>query len=310
LSAVQDYLDGRSTEYEVEHRLRHKDGTYRWIVARGAALFDEQGKPMRMAGSHIDITSKKATEESLKLNEASMLAAQSIQEHLLPETPPQMPGFDIAGATFAADFTAGDHYDFLAMPGGRLGLVVGDVSGHGFGPSVFMASVHARIRALAEMDLQVDEILRRANEAMLRESDPSLFVTAFFGCLNPVDRTLEYASAGHPSAYVLDASGEIRHELASTAMPLAVMEDAEFAMGTPATLYPHDILLVLTDGAAEAMNEADEPFGNQRVLQAVRDNAHRSSQEIVQALHRAVCEYAGHKVEDDVTAIIVKVADA
>ena len=96
-----------------------------------------------------DVTERKRAEESLRENLAQLLAAQRIQEHLLPDHPPVLPGFDIAGALYPAEFAAGDHFDFLTMPDHCLGIVVADVAGHGVGPAILMASTQAFLHALA-----------------------------------------------------------------------------------------------------------------------------------------------------------------
>jgi serine phosphatase RsbU (regulator of sigma subunit) len=88
-----------------------------------------------------------------------------------------------------------------------------------------MAAVHSRLRALAECHVEIEDILARANAHLVEESEPGMFVTVFLGCLDPQARTLSYASAGHPTGYVLDASGNVKAELKSTAPPVAI--DAE-----------------------------------------------------------------------------------
>ena len=128
LKILHECLDGRTSDYEFEHRLQHKAGFYRWILARGAVVRDPSGKPYRMVGSHLDITDRKLAEQLIRERERELISAQRIQEHLLPLAAPSVSGFDIAGSVLPAEYTAGDFYDYLFMPDGSLGVVVGDVS--------------------------------------------------------------------------------------------------------------------------------------------------------------------------------------
>ena len=130
-----------------------------------------------------DLTELKRAEEIVRENLAHLLAAQKIQEHLLPKHPPVLPGFDIAGALYPAEFAAGDHFDFLPMPDDCLGIVVADVAGHGIGPAILMASTHAHMHSLAATYTDVEEILHRANLILVGETDPERFVTMFFSAL-------------------------------------------------------------------------------------------------------------------------------
>jgi len=306
LAAVHAYLKGDSPHYELEHRLRHKDGTYRWILARGAAVRNDQGESYRMVGSHLDITEHKQTEQALRDREAQLLAAQRIQEHLLPRRPPAIPGFEIAGASLPAEFAGGDHFDYLPMPGQSLGIVVGDVTGHEIGSALLMASAHAHLHSLAEVHTEVDEILARANVTLYGETKPEHFITLLFVRLDPAARTLVCSSAGHPTGYVLDSSGAVKTELTSTGLPLAVDPEEEFPVSVPVALEPGDVVVLLSDGVLEPQCATGEMFGTERMLRIVRENRERSADEIIEALHDAVHEFADGKPLDDITSVVIK----
>jgi sigma-B regulation protein RsbU (phosphoserine phosphatase) len=308
LGTLREYLEGRSTEYELEHRLRHKDGSYRWILARGASVFDHSGKAHRMVGSHIDITDHKQAEMELREKHAQFLAAQNIQARFLPQKSPSLPGFDIAGATFPADFAAGDLFDYIPMSEGHVGFVIGDVAGHGIGPALVMTSTHAYFHSFAEIEADADRILARTNTALIKETEPGLFVTAFFGRLDPEARTFTYASAGHPAGYVLDSSGAIKHSLERTGMPLAIQDEFEIFSEDPIAIESGDLVLLLTDGVLEVKSPDGELFGIERALDAVSEAREKPACEIVDAIFEATQTFACNGAQaDDVTIMVIKV---
>ena len=255
-----------------------------------------------------DVTERTRIEKALRENMAEQLAAQRIQEHLLPDHPPVLPGFDIAGSLYPAEFVAGDHFDFLTMPNQCIGIVVADVVGHGVGPAILMASIHAHLHSLAAIYTEVDEILFRTNRIASEETDTDRFVTVFFACLDPSSRNLVYSSAGHPTAYILDRLGDVRAVLPSTSFPIGLVPDAQFPVGDPIALQPGDIALLFTDGLFEATSSQGYHFGQDRVIQVVSRNRKETASRIIAALYEAVLEFSGRaKLDDDITIVVIKV---
>jgi len=276
------------------HQAHHSEGNFLKLVADA------------LAGT----IKRKRAEQSLKKNQSQLLAAQSIQEHILPGTPPDIPGFQIAGAYQPAEFAAGDHYDHFLMNDGSLGFGIGDVSGHGFSSALLMASTHAYIHALSGMGLDISQVFKQANTNLNRETDMGQFITAILGRIDPATRELTYVSAGHPTGYVIDRTGEIKAQLTSTGLPLAVLPDGEFPLGETVRLETGDTVVLLTDGVLEAMSPTQEFFGEERALDVACRSVERTAEEIIFEILRAVDEFRdGSLQDDDITAVVIKAVD-
>jgi PAS domain S-box-containing protein len=255
-----------------------------------------------------DLSERKHTELVLRENEAQLLAAQRIQQHLLPRESPQLAGFDVAGAMYPAELTAGDYFDYLPMTPPSLGLVVGDVAGHGFAPAMLMAVTHAHLRAQAEMHSDPREIAACTNAMLVERSAEDRFVTLLMAKLDPVARSLVYVGAGHPTGYVLDAQGTVKARLESGSPPLGVMLDARFETSAPIPLESGDLVVLLTDGLLEACSPAGRAFGAQGVLDTLLAHRTQPARQMVEILHRSVLAFSGREhLADDATAVIVKV---
>ncbi|MFH1754422.1 MAG: PAS domain S-box protein [Candidatus Latescibacterota bacterium] len=307
LATVRGYLDGDTPEYELEHRMRHKDGSYRWILARGAAVRDKDGTPYRMVGSHIDITALKRAERVARRQEAELMAAKNIQQRLLPQALPVMPGYDVAWMSYPAEFAAGDHYDFYKLKDGSMGFVISDVSGHGFSSALLMASTHAYLHSLAETETEIEAILTRLNNFLYRETDADKFVTLIFVRIDCNNATLQHGNAGHPSGYVLDCSGAIKSSLEGTGIPLGIAPDILYKTKNSTALNPGDMVLLLSDGVLEAQSPEKEFFDEAKTVQVVRDNHDKSAAQILRQLREALLEFTQREqLEDDVTALLIK----
>ncbi len=247
----------------------------------------------------------RAAEERMQL---TFRIARHIQQKLFPTTPPPCPGFDIGGASHPAELTGGDYFDYIPLPDGGVGVAVGDVCGHGFGPSLLMATTRAYLRALALTNAHVADILYMANRALAADVDDGRFVTLFLARIDPAARTLVYANAGHPPGYILGRDGSVRAVLGSTGIPLGVMDEAKYSVADAITLEHGDHILLLTDGIFEASGTDGSAFGTERAIEVVRAHRHEPANRIVEALHRAVRDFVGtDDLIDDVTSLVIKV---
>lgn len=290
----------------IELQALRKDGSV-FAAEISLGVLQTENETLTLAAVR-DLTERKRTLESLEENRVRLLSAQRIQEHLLPKVPPTIPGVDIAASVLAAEFVGGDWFDYLPMPDGSMGLVIGDVSGHGLASALLMASSQTLLSALTQVHTDVGEILARANRFLCGQTEDYRFVTVFFGSLDVANRRLAYASAGHPTGYVFSASGAVKACLASTAPPLGMMSETAFPVTTAVTLESGDLLLLLTDGVLEAVAQDGSYFGVERVFDIVRENRERSARDIIERLIGAVRDFSGPgAVQDDVTALGVKV---
>ncbi len=250
---------------------------------------------------HLRLQAEKelaATHEQLRL-------ARSIQQGFFPRTAPVVPGYDLGGASYPAEETGGDYYDYFPMSEGRVGIVVADVSGHGLGPALVMSQTRAYLHAMLPLGLDVSELATRLNEFLISDDPDARFVTLFLAQLDPRDGSFVYASAGH-RCFVLGPGDEVQ-PLESTSMPLGLVS-AHVPSARPRTLLAGQMVLFLTDGVAETLSPQGVYFGMEGTLDVVRANRHRPAAEIVQALYQSARDFAQDRPQqDDITAVVLKV---
>jgi serine phosphatase RsbU (regulator of sigma subunit) len=232
--------------------------------------------------------------------------ARHIQQRLFPAAPLPLAGFEIAGASYPAEATGGDYFDYIPFHDGSVGIAIGDVSGHGFGPALLMAEMRAYLRAFALTRADVAEILSLTNQALVRDVD-GRFATLLLARLDAGKRSFVHASAGHQSGYILDTAGAVKSLLKSTGIALGVMADGEFQAASPVLLEPGDVVFLLTDGILEAHGTDQALFGAERALEIVRANRTKTAKEIVHILCACAREFCSYRTQvDDMTAIIIK----
>jgi sigma-B regulation protein RsbU (phosphoserine phosphatase) len=268
----------------------------------------EVGKKSWFVVFFRDISDRKRAEKELQENQEQFRVAREIQQHLFPKTAPRLAGFDIAGTSFPADATGGDYFDFLNMVEGCIGIVTGDVTGHGVGPALLMAETRAYLRILARANSDAGVILTKVNRVLAEDVGYERYVTLFLAKLNPTERKVAYVNAGHIPGYIFGTTGDVVSVLKRTGVPLGLRPDTLYSESSEIELSPGQMLLMVTDGFEEAMSPEEEMLGTDRVLEIVKKNRDRSAAEIVEELHRAFQDFTGNAPQlDDLTAIVVKV---
>jgi serine phosphatase RsbU (regulator of sigma subunit) len=255
-----------------------------------------------------DITERIRTETELQATYEQFRVAREIQQRLFPKTAPDLDGFEVGGATFPAEAAGGDYFDYLPMSGGRLGLVVGDVTGHGVGPALLMAETRAYLRVLARNHDDLGEILSRTNRVLAEDVGCERYVTLILAELDAAQRTLTYVNAGHPPGFILSSTGQLKTLLRRTGPPLGIRLETVFANSAPIQLARGDLVLLVTDGFEEALAPDGTSFGIERTLQVVREHRADPVQNIVHSLYGEVRKFARNTPQsDDLTAVVARV---
>ena len=230
--------------------------------------------------------------------------ARRVQERFFPAATPSLRGIDLHGFVMPAQAAGGDYFDYLPMAGEDLGVVIGDVSGHGMGAALVMAVLHAYLRVLARMHSDPGAILEAANEFMIRDTLTQQFATVFLVRLSPV-RMISYVGAGH-EAHLCRSSGEII-TLDATGPPLGLLEEMGYPVSAPLELQDGDVLLLSTDGLAESVNCESEMFGKKRMLGVLRASRRGTAHEIAESVFRSVWGFAnGVAPIDDQALVVIK----
>jgi serine phosphatase RsbU (regulator of sigma subunit) len=230
--------------------------------------------------------------------------ARRIQHALLPKDLPELEGWEIARHYQPAREVGGDFYDFLRLEDGRVGLVIGDVSGKGIAAALVMANTQSVLRAVAQREgITPGRVLEEANEVLYAYIPPTMFITCLYAILDPESGGLVYANAGHDLPY-LHRNSEAE-ELRARGMPLGLMPGMDYEE-KEVTLEAGDSALFYSDGLVEAHNPKGEMFGFPRLRALVAEYGEEPSLEetLLEELYSFVGE--GWEQEDDITLLTLK----
>ena len=235
--------------------------------------------------------------------EQELKVAAAIQQSLLPTPVRQGPFFATAAASIACRAVGGDFFDYVDLPSGGFGFIVGDVAGKGSPAALLAAAVLGMFSAEAMHQPGPASVITRLNHGLFRRAIESRFLTTFYGIVGR-DGDFTSCNAGHNAPILVSASGIRR--LDTGGMVLGVFENAQFDEETMA-LQPGDIVVAFSDGVTEALNPAGDEFTDDRLLASVRAHQSKSPEALVEGLLADVRAFCGDATQsDDLTIVLVR----
>lgn len=288
--------------------VRVEQASTRWILAfAGMAAVGVLG----ISGVGLNALLRRYEGAQERLNRQmheSLLIAQRIQRATLPAQLPEVDGYAFAGASLPAEETGGDTFDINHdEDAGYVSMMVADATGHGIGPALAIAQLQAMARLAARHERDPARIATELNAHMHRTLPDGRFITAWLGVLDPSKASVHMLSAGQDPQLLYRAATGCVERLATDTLPLGVFLDGVQASTRTLDLEPGDMLLVATDGFAEAVSPSNEQFGVDRMIDLVRRQATKDPAAVLDALVEAVEAFTKHApAGDDRTVVLVQ----
>ena len=277
-----------------------------------AAFQDIDGNTFELIGSdqftrEMERQRQKASDrvEAERRAAQELEIAKQVQARLFPQCQPSLKTLDYAGLCIQARHVGGDYYDFLALGNERLGLVIGDIAGKGIAAALLMANLQANLRSQFTLAREQPLIfLQSVNRLFYDNTTESAYATVFFADYDDTSQRLRYANCGHLSAILLRRNGTVEL-LHSTGTVLGLFEDWHSPI-VECQLAAGDILALYTDGVTESFNETDEEFGEERLIEALWQNADLPAQQLLTSVVEQIQRFSPAEQHDDITLIIAR----
>lgn len=238
--------------------------------------------------------------------------AQQIQQMLLPTESPELEGYDVGTLYQAAKEVGGDYYDFVSVDDHKLGIVVADVSGKGIGGSLVMSMIRTALRLEARGNKSAGDVLARVNSFITEDLRRGMFVTIFYVILDPLNRQISYASAGHNPMILYRGEEDRTYFLNPQGLPVGLkLSDRNFFTNILTRerikLKKGDMLVIYTDGITEAMNPRREQYGEERLVQLIKNYGYLDAKSFGQKVNEEIVLFTeGNPQNDDITLVVIK----
>ncbi|NBC66222.1 MAG: SpoIIE family protein phosphatase [Bacteroidetes bacterium] len=270
---------------------------------------DEDRRLLSIIGSQ----SAQIIENARLLEEEKMLIslqeelsmASEIQRKLLPDVPPDIPGYQLYATNIPAKSVGGDYYDFVPLSDDRLAFCLGDITGKGMPAAMLMSNLQATFRSQVLVNDDCSICISRTNKLLFRSTESTKFATMIYGALDPKTGKVKYTNGGHdcPIHFKKDVDPT---ELESTGLILGILEDSEYSQES-IQLESGDLLMIFSDGVTEAMDPDMEMFGTKRLKKLVQKNIDKPVTEVASIILDGIKNHAGDTTQsDDITLMLIK----
>ena len=255
---------------------------------------------------------KEKLEFEMARKNAELEIAAEIQRSFLPDVIPQIEGFEIAATSRPAKEVGGDFFDVvpldvISLSKNQMGVLIADVSGKGVPAALFMALSRVIVRTSSTWFKVPSDIIRHANSIISGDSKTGMFVTLFYGVIDKDTRKFTFVNAGHNPPILYHGNSGTIEELEGTGIALGIMEDAEYNQNE-VRMSPGDTIILYTDGVTEAINEREEMFEVERLVNVIKETKDATAQETLERIIGSVFQFSGTQPQfDDITLMVVKV---
>jgi len=245
-----------------------------------------------------DRIEKERMEEELQL-------ARSIQQKLFPDAPPETPNLKVSAKNVPSYQVGGDYYDLIEDVRSNLIMAIADVTGKGIPASLLMANLQSVLHILQPFDIGLSEATGQINSLIYQNTPSDKFISFFWGRFDHKDQVLHYVNAGHNPPLLIRSNGDISR-LSEGGVLLGAMPTLTPYKVGQAVMGEGDILVLYTDGVTEAMNELDEEFDEQGLIDSVLSRREQDPSGILAGIISDVTDYCGNRISDDLTLIVCK----
>jgi serine phosphatase RsbU (regulator of sigma subunit) len=314
-AGIRSVIKAETKEFLYDYPCHGPDGRH-FFYLRSIRVAEKE--PIRVVVSHEDITALILAEEALRKRERerdrlrhSLELAKEIQQMLLPKDNPKIKGLDVAGKSIYCDETGGDYFDFIKFKEKqreKLGVVVGDVAGHGISSALIMTSVRSALRQRLALPGPISQIITDVNCQLAGDlADYGQFVTLFYMLVDPARQTLEWVRAGHDPAILYDPVADDFSELQGAGMALGVDMHFQYEKNQIENFSEGKIILLATDGVWEARNKSGQMFGRMAFYDIIRNNPAAAANKIMEDIISQIKKFLrDSKPEDDLTLVVIK----
>ena len=244
----------------------------------------------------------------------SLSLAQEVQQNLLPRKTPQLAGLDIAGKSIYCDETGGDYFDYHDLSKGdheKLGVAIGDVSGHGIAAALLMATVRAALRQRIALKGSLKDIISDVNRQLVSDVEESgQFIGLFYLVVDQLKGIIRWVRAGHAPGLIYDPETDAVEELNGPGVALGVDASLRYRENTKSNIKKGQIMVLATDGILEARNPQGRMFGKDAIASIIHQYKDAGAKQILNAVINGLKRFQQEaKLEDDVTLVVIKIKD-